>query len=48
MALQWVRNNIKSFGGNPDAVTIYGESAGAMSCAVRIVWVIGYEVYQCV
>lgn len=27
-ALRWVRNNIRIFGGNPRAVTIFGESAG--------------------
>ncbi|WP_226001043.1 carboxylesterase/lipase family protein [Paenibacillus sp. BJ-4] len=35
-ALEWIRDHIAAFGGNPNEVTVFGESSGAMSIAALL------------
>ncbi|KAG8903813.1 hypothetical protein FRB99_002704 [Tulasnella sp. 403] len=37
VALQWVQRYIKSFGGDPSKVTVWGESSGAMSIGFHLI-----------
>lgn len=36
MAIAWVKRNIKAFGGDPENITIFGESAGAASVSLQV------------
>ncbi len=45
-ALQWVQRNIAAFGGDPDAITIGGQSAGAMAVHDLIVSPLATGLFQ--
>ena len=42
-ALEWVQRHISKFGGDPDTVTIAGESAGGASVVMQIVAYGGWD-----
>merc|ERR1711959_365671 len=47
-ALEWVRDNIESFGGDPSKVTIFGESAGGASVLALMVSPLSEGLFQSV
>ncbi|MCG8671991.1 MAG: carboxylesterase/lipase family protein [Pseudomonadales bacterium] len=45
-ALKWVQSHIANFGGDPEQVTIFGESAGAMSVATLLACPLAKDLYK--
>ncbi len=36
LAIQWIKDNIQYFGGNPESLTLFGESAGSGSISIHL------------
>nr|XP_033798989.1 fatty acyl-CoA hydrolase precursor, medium chain-like isoform X2 [Geotrypetes seraphini] len=45
-ALYWIQENIEHFGGDPDSVTIFGESAGGLSASALILSPLSKGLFQ--
>ena len=46
LAIQWIKNNIEAFGGNPESLTLFGESAGAASVSAHLIYPISGHVIR--
>ncbi|XP_029641594.1 cholinesterase 2-like isoform X3 [Octopus sinensis] len=46
LAISWIRDNIASFGGDPDKLTLFGQSAGAISVSFHVMSPISRKIFR--
>lgn len=46
MAIKWIKANIKDFGGNPNSITLFGASAGAVSTHMHMMSPLSQGLFQ--
>ena len=46
MALEFIKNNIERFGGDPDNITLFGESAGAVAVSLHLLSPLSRNLYN--
>ena len=46
LAMKWTKDNVRYFGGNPDDITLFGQSVGAVSVATHILSTQSQNLFQ--